>query len=201
MIRIMNASTHDACVRRVATGVLAGLAIFACPDPSFAYVVGGTPAAACAWPSVVQVGECSGVLVHPWVVLTSWTCREATSVTFGASSSGPFDVAADCRDLPSSRQIGYCMLERAVDEVPVIPVVQGCEAELLEEFQGEIAVGVGYGTDRGRCRRCGYEACRRHGNRQSARIERKDRRWFYGVDLLQGRRRWPLVHRNDQCRW
>lgn len=122
-------------------------------------IVGGSETATCAWPSVVHVtsnlGNCTGTLVHPRVVLTAGHCIGNPAQT--VISVGEVDIASrrlpvqDCKADPGwtgrtgqGTDFGYCLLSDPVTDIPVTPVMFGCEGE------GAIVVGadlihVGYG--------------------------------------------------------
>lgn len=115
----------------------------------------------CGWPSTVYLssggGACTGVLVHPLVVLTAAHCvtnNVASSVRFGESSQTAAELVGTeyCRQGPGwtgataqGQDYAYCLLSAAVTNVPIIPVPSACERSAIQ--QGARIMHVGFGTD------------------------------------------------------
>jgi hypothetical protein len=117
-------------------------------DPA---IFGGEMADVCAWPTVVSVGGCTGTLIHPEIVLYAAHCGGGNkTMRFGNTSQGSFSVGTQyCRTYPEYNTVdeehidwAFCRLDYAVD-IPVAPVVMGCEWADLKA-QDDVAV-VGYG--------------------------------------------------------
>jgi hypothetical protein len=143
----------------VALRLLSVLSASGCVSPSSDLgaieqpIVGGAPAAECSWPSAVLAAGCSGVLVHPRVVVTAAHCipEGITRVDFGESLSrlaGSVPVSG-CIAHPSydgnTDDIGFCLLAEDVNDVPVVPLMAPCEASALSA--GAQVIEVGFGQD------------------------------------------------------
>lgn len=133
------------------------------PDPQF--ITGGTETTNCQFPSVVSVLEdddtpvwCSGTLVHPNVVSIAAHCvtpaRPIVGIGFGEVGEGETGAPQrvvdieDCVAHPGylsegHPDIGFCTLAEPVDDVPIIPILAGCDVELLEEGTEITIVGFG----------------------------------------------------------
>lgn len=121
-------------------------------DPSA--IVGGDPVGSCGWPSVVSLGRvCTGTLIHPSVVLYAAHCGDGfTSVEFGPSIAPGHarTVAVErCETFDdglrpgAGSDIAYCILASPQDDIPVVPLIAGCEVEALQPDAEAVLVGFG----------------------------------------------------------
>jgi hypothetical protein len=122
-------------------------------------IVGGEPAPSCAFPSAIEIGGCTGTLVHPKVVITAWHCNvggTSRTIKFGETSKSPsFTVGTEaCKQIENGsiaegRDFAFCVLEREVTNVPVVPILAGCEVEILKPGQEVWMVGFGTTSENG----------------------------------------------------
>jgi MYXO-CTERM domain-containing protein len=119
-------------------------------------VVNGETAAPCQWPSAVMVvltrGLCSGTLVNPKLVTLAAHCQTAGAVRaiyLGENNRTParkVDVSK-CNFYPDFQanvnDVAYCVLSEPVNDVPIAPVLMGCETSVLEK--GKLVNLVGFG--------------------------------------------------------
>ncbi len=125
--------------------------------PDAQAIFGGEPVAACAWPSVVAVSNggslCTGTLVHPRVVMFAAHCGGGNpKILFGEDVSTPIRTISTelCMTNPDYSGVtdqahdwAFCRLPTAITDIPITPVVFGCETEAVS--QGAEAVITGYG--------------------------------------------------------
>jgi MYXO-CTERM domain-containing protein len=119
----------------------------------------GSTVSSCEWPNVVQLessgGKCTAALIHPQLIVTAAHCigSGTHTVRFGesASSAARTIQTSNCTKHPNwtgqlsgGVDFAYCQLASAVDDVPIIAVMRGCEAEDLGIGANVTLVGFGY---------------------------------------------------------
>lgn len=113
---------------------------------------------ACDWPtSVGLVGEgeipvCSGTLIHPSLVVTAARCllEAPQAVTFGdnaimSEAEVPIAGCVDNIDFFGDERIdlAVCQLAEPAEGVPIVPILMGCEAQVLSHGTPTVIVGFG----------------------------------------------------------
>jgi len=118
-------------------------------------IIGGSEVAACGWPSVVALdGTCSGTLVHPNVVLYAAHCGPNVHfVTPGEIEADGTPVDAVCTVNPDwdheagGNDFAVCVLAEPIEGVPIVPILMGCEHQLLAPEALATSVGFGNAPD------------------------------------------------------
>lgn len=134
---------------------LLGLALPGVSAHAQTYVVNGAPSKTCAWPTTVKVGGCTGTLVHPKVVIYAAHCGgRVRSANFGEKRPFARSVPTEyCKIYPGGgqpekggdhRDYAFCVLKEEVTDVPITPILYGCETEAIKV--GEQAVVAGFGA-------------------------------------------------------
>ncbi|MEM6994728.1 MAG: trypsin-like serine protease [Myxococcota bacterium] len=116
-------------------------------------IYGGTDVASCGWPTTVNLGgSCSGTLVAPDVVIYAAHCgANFNYVRLGEnafSGTGRWQKTERCEIYPGGGpgggdDLAYCVLEDRVEDVPIVPILMGCETEVLEPGKEVTIVGFG----------------------------------------------------------
>lgn len=127
----------------------------------------------CGWPSVVYLpdkydeGFCTGTLIHPEIVLFAAHCMDPNEgalppvkAVFGESAESPaFSVPiTSCFANPKyetmpvvgvGHDIAFCKLQKPVTDVPIVPVLAGCEVASLTPGASLTTVGFGDADNNG----------------------------------------------------
>lgn len=115
-------------------------------------IYGGVTAPVCGWPSTVELGgACTGTLVHPQVVIYAAHCGASYSkIYFGENYQAPAKTVTPsfCKVVPggnpgSGNDFAVCKLSSPVTNVPITPILMGCETAILKQGQAVTLVGFG----------------------------------------------------------
>ncbi len=123
------------------------------PDPPPVPILGAEVCETCQWPATVLMSGCSGTLIHPEVVLYAAHCPSASSVRFGVTGNDRSVGTDYCRGAPEYPQKGFdykfCKLSSPVTDVPIAPILLGCERAQLPVEAPVVAVGYGRSSNAG----------------------------------------------------
>ena len=115
-------------------------------------IYGGTLAPVCGWPSTVELGgACTGTLVHPQVVIYAAHCGASyNKIYFGENyqAAAKAVTPSSCKVVPggapgSGNDFAVCKLSAPVTDVPITPILMGCETQILKPGQAVTLVGFG----------------------------------------------------------
>jgi hypothetical protein len=119
-------------------------------DPSAIY--GGSPVNVCGYPSTVELGgACTGTLVHPQLVIYAAHCGASYSkIYFGENYQQPARTVTpqSCKVFAgggpgNGNDFAYCKLSSPVTNVPITPILMGCETQVLQPGKSVTLVGFG----------------------------------------------------------
>ena len=120
------------------------------PPPPTQPIYNGTDVAACGWPSVVSMqGSCTGTLVHPEVVVYAGHCgADYGSVQFGEDGQNAARSVdtTDCWAIDGvgeGQDFATCLLAEPVTDVPIVPILMGCEIDVLQPGVTTSLIGFG----------------------------------------------------------
>jgi hypothetical protein len=131
--------------------VAAAAAPLRAPAPTPSPIYGGTIVDTCGWPSVVQIEDfCTGTLVHPEVVIYAGHCSaDVEFVRFGEDGENPARVVeteecwADMVGAGDGHDYAVCKLAEPVTDVPIVPILMGCEVAALSPGTEVALIGFG----------------------------------------------------------
>lgn len=109
-------------------------------------IYGGEVAKACEFPTTLYAQGCTGTLIHPRVILSAGHCPTLSKIAFGESIRNlAKEVSIKwCEQTPfTSTDAQICVLEEAIEGLPVAPILQGCEIEALQANAKVILAGFG----------------------------------------------------------
>lgn len=111
-------------------------------------IYGGEIAKTCEFPTTVAVGGgCTGTLVHPRVVLSAGHCPTGKTLIFGEyMSKAKHKVKSKwCeKTSPSGTDAQICVLNEPINDLPVAPIIQGCEVDQIKKGAKVILAGFGF---------------------------------------------------------
>jgi MYXO-CTERM domain-containing protein len=119
------------------------------PTPTEVY--GGEPSSMCGWPTTVFLGGCTGTLVHPEIVIYAAHCGSGIgSISFGENGNNPTKTVFPeyCKTNPgggpgNGQDFAYCKLSEPIEDIPIVPILMGCETDVLQPGQEVDIVGFG----------------------------------------------------------
>src|SRR4051812_41774143 len=122
------------------------------------HIYGGQLAKTCQWPTTVYVSngnsDCTGTLVHPLIVVTAGHCfsdGEVNLIALADDGDKPVrELEIDsCKAFtkketnPVAADYAYCKLKNPVTDVPIAPILMGCETDILKKDQKIVLAGFG----------------------------------------------------------
>jgi hypothetical protein len=116
-------------------------------------IYGGTTVSTCGWASTVELGgSCTGSLVHPQVVIYAAHCGASYSkIYFGENYQSPAKTVTPqwCKIYPGGQpgkgnDFAVCKLSQPVNDVPIVPILMGCETNVLQPGKQVTLVGFGH---------------------------------------------------------
>jgi hypothetical protein len=137
----------------LATGLLLAPAPAEASEPKAPRIAGGVDAETCAFPTAALFGggTCSATLVHPEVVVYAAHCGSGGGVQLGESYGSGQNLSVEfCRTNPSYAGVSdqahdwaFCKLSQPVTNLPLAPILFGCETDLLVPGAEVYMVGFG----------------------------------------------------------
>jgi uncharacterized protein (TIGR03382 family) len=116
-------------------------------------IYGGFNSETCAWPTTVFLGGCTGTLVHPEVVIYAAHCGAGQNEVIlgedGGANAARRISTEYCRTNPAygggtpGTDHAFCKLATPVTDVPITPILMGCETGVLVSGRDVTVVGFG----------------------------------------------------------
>ncbi|MDC0716931.1 S1 family peptidase [Nannocystis bainbridge] len=115
-------------------------------------IYGGTTVPVCGWASTVELGgSCTGTLVDPQVVIYAAHCGASyNKIYFGEKYTAAAKSVTPqwCKIYPggqpgSGNDFAVCKLSTPVTDVPIVPILMGCETSNLQPGKQVTLVGFG----------------------------------------------------------
>jgi MYXO-CTERM domain-containing protein len=118
-------------------------------------IVGGQETPVCAWPTTVSFSKgnagCTATLIHPKMISIAAHCIEgggSAEIDFGDTTNQSRRNVAITRCMARTaglrEDFAFCTLAQEVNDVPIIPVLFGCETSILKPGQEVALVGYGF---------------------------------------------------------
>lgn len=110
-----------------------------------AFIVGGNEVETCGWPTTVFTGGCTGTLIHPRAISTAQHCGVPRQIQFGERAGRMAQSVAvlGCVGRGSDDAM-ICELAEPVEDLPVTPVLLGCEVDRYMKVDQPVVI-VGFG--------------------------------------------------------
>lgn len=116
---------------------------------SITRIYGGEITKTCEFPQTVFVGGCTGTLVHPRVVISAHHCGKLNAASFGEHSRSAVadkvkfswcERSGDVR----GKDAQICVLAEPMNDVPIAPIIQGCEMDQIKVGARVLLAGFGF---------------------------------------------------------
>ncbi len=112
--------------------------------PVSPHIVNGSDVLQCGWPTTVSTRGCTATLIHPKAIATAQHCGTPSRIYFGETDAGEQSVGVLGCVGQGSDDAMICELAEEVTQLPVTPVLFGCEVDMYMKV-GQPVVMVGFG--------------------------------------------------------